>query len=369
MNNHTSITLQFIGDISLNGLFCNPQHHQAVADNMSEIAARLGSCDLRIGNFESPVWGTGGVNKLKSPRLCTTRQTAECLRPLGLDVALLANNHVYDCLEDGFANTTGFLNDIGVKWLGAGTSETDAARPLVLNCGDMSLGLLNYVGAETNPSLPDNSGVFVNWLDKDRVLQDVVNLATQVDKVLVFVHWGTVEQVRYPEVRHRRLARSAIDAGAQVFVGCHAHCLQGDEQWGSGHIFYGMGNFLFSPLLGSPGEILRSWPELSRSIGLARCKLSSRGVTDVSWLFLHQGRHDLTLQVDQRPRRAKMQRKISEVLKQSDTRLARSLRLESRFIMPFRNYVDQSGGLLGAICSIRPRHWRALSAMFRRRKT
>ena len=369
MNERDSVSLQFIGDISLNGYFCDPQHHQTVADNMSEIAAHLGLCDLRIGNFESPLWGTGGVNTLKNPRLCTTRQAAECLRPLGLDVALLANNHVYDCLEEGFANTTRFLDDSGVKWLGAGTSKADAARPLVLNCGDMSLGLLNYVGAETNPSLPDDAGVFVNWLDEDRVLRDVANLVTQVDNVLVFVHWGATEHVRYPEIGHRRLARSVIDAGARVVVGSHAHCLQGDEQWGSGHIFYGMGNFLFSPVLTNPGAIRFGWPELFRSIGLAKCELSSSGVEDVSWLFLHQERRGLTLQVDQRPRRAKTQHEISKVLKQSDARLARSLRLESKIIMPFRNYLDQSGGLLGAICSIRPRHWKALFAMLRRQKT
>lgn len=369
MDNQAKLSLQFLGDISLDGLYCDPRRHEAVADNMSEIAAVLGPCDLRIGNFESPIWGTGGVNTLKNPRLCTTRQAAECLRPLGLDVALLANNHVYDCLEDGFANTTRFLDESGTKWLGAGTSRADAARPLIVNRRGATLGLLNYVGSETNPNLPDDAGVFLNWLDEDRVLQDVKNLVGQVDRVLVFVHWGAMEHLRYPEVRHRRLARSVIDAGAQILVGGHAHCLQGDEKWGSGHIFYGMGNFLFCPLMSGRRGIQRTWPELSRSIGLARCELSSTGVDDASWLFLHQGRHELELRIDQRPRRSRMQRKISRVLERSDAGLARALKAESRFIMPFRNYLDQSGGLLGAICSVRPRHFKVLSGMLGRKKT
>jgi poly-gamma-glutamate capsule biosynthesis protein CapA/YwtB (metallophosphatase superfamily) len=286
-----------------------------------------------------------------------------------LDVALLGNNHVYDCLEEGFANTTGFLDESGIKWLGAGTSRDDAARPLVIECGNASLGLLNYVGSETNPNLPDNAGVFVNWLDEERVLRDLADLVPQVDHVLVFIHWGTVEQVRYPEVRHRRLARSVIDAGARVLVGSHAHCLQGDEKRGSGHIFYGMGNFLFCPVMSGPGRMRRDWPELSRNVGVAGCELSSAGVEDVSWAFLHQQRGALTLQVDHRPRRSKMQRKISSVLARTDARLGRALRAESRFIMPFRNYLDQSGGLLGAIRGIRPRHFKALLAMLSRTKT
>ena len=74
-------------------------------------------------------WSHNSPTSLIMARYLTT--AAECLRPLGLDVALLANNHVYDCLEEGFVNTTRFLDDSddsGIKWLGAGTSEVDADK-------------------------------------------------------------------------------------------------------------------------------------------------------------------------------------------------------------------------------------------------
>jgi len=74
-----SLGIQLFGDLSLDGLYCDPQHHAAVAENMREIANRLGPCDLRVANWESPLWGDGGVNPLRSPRLATTEAAARCV--------------------------------------------------------------------------------------------------------------------------------------------------------------------------------------------------------------------------------------------------------------------------------------------------
>ena len=74
-----------------------------------EVSADNTPFDLRIGNWESPIWGGGGVNVLKSPRVYTTEQAAECALSLKINVALLANNHAYDCLEDGFEKDNQFF--------------------------------------------------------------------------------------------------------------------------------------------------------------------------------------------------------------------------------------------------------------------
>ena len=70
------IVLQFVGDISLNGLFCDPQYQLELSKNMKKLANELGDSDSRVGNWESPLWGDGGVNMLKEPRLCTTENAA-----------------------------------------------------------------------------------------------------------------------------------------------------------------------------------------------------------------------------------------------------------------------------------------------------
>ena len=54
-------------------------------------------------------------------------------------------------------------------------------------------------------------------------------------------------------------ARAAIDAGARLVIGHHAHILQGVEFYGTGVIVYGLGNFAFE-IDGDPrSAILNVW--------------------------------------------------------------------------------------------------------------
>lgn len=361
-----SIILQFVGDISLHGLFCDPQHHRTVADNMSQVAAQLEPCDVRIGNLESPIWGTGGVNTLKNPRLTTTREAAECLLPLQLDVALLATNHVYDCLEEGFENTIGFLGDNGISWLGAGRSRDEAAQPLILIRKGMKIGLLNYCGDETHPSIPQDAGIFVNRLEETRVLDDARILASRVDVVAVFFHWGEVERVRYPSLWQRRLARRLIEAGATLVVGSHVHVLQGDEQWDHGHIFYSVGNFLFCPILASPGRPFQYSMPLVRQVGVASCTVGERRVINRRWQFFSMDQDSLVLRTDDTPGRRLAQDKISWTLACSDKGLSRTTRWENRIVGPAREFLHRSRGLFDMIRKVRLRHLVTLLDSMRR---
>ena len=54
-------------------------------------------------------------------------------------------------------------------------------------------------------------------------------------------------------------ARAAVDAGADLVVGHHAHILQGIHRYNDGVIAYGLGNFLFN--IDGPPEtaILNVW--------------------------------------------------------------------------------------------------------------
>lgn len=350
------VVLQWIGDISLNGLYCDLQQHPALTSNMAEVSRVLGECDLRVANWESPLWGDGTVNVLKKPRLSTTRQAAECMLPLELNAALLANNHAYDCLDQGFENTVRFLEDHDIRWLGAGRSAEEASKPLIFTRRGLSLGLLNFVGPETHPSLPENAGVHLNVLGTDRLLADVESLCQQVDVVLVALHWGEVEQIGYPTVEQRRIARQVVEAGAKVVACHHAHCLQGHEAWANGHILYGLGNFLFNGCYrGVPG---RPWPKACCRVGVATTVVSKQKVLRTSMNFFHQ--RDLLLRRDDTPSRFRRQSRLNRSLRLSDARLARLFSRTYFFqwavAAPLR-FLWQSGGPVGAARRLRREHF------------
>lgn len=352
----TRSTIQWIGDISLNGLYCDPMNGAALAENMAQVAKALGSCSLRIANWEAPLWGTGGVNHLKQPHICTTRQAAESVLPLGLDVALLANNHAYDCLVDGFHATLDFLDSNHIKWLGAGRSPEEAARPLEITFSGEKLALLNYVGAETNPCLPNDCPVHLNMLTEERACAEIRSLSRCVDVIAVAVHWGATELLPYPNCVQRRLARSFIEAGASVVVGHHAHCLQSHERYGDGHIFYGLGNFLFDRRYG--GETRREWPRLAREVGVATTELRGSKVTGAR--LSHFRQQGLYLHPDDSSRRRRRERKLNRALRLTDAALnrliTRELVLQWTVRAPVR-FLLESGGPLSALRRLRPAHF------------
>ena len=363
-----SLQVQLLGDISLDNLYCNPQSHNALSQNMRQIAHVLGACDIRVANWESPLWGDGCVNSLKCPRLATTRAAAEAIAPLNLDVAILANNHAFDCREAGFQATTDFLDSHGIAWIGAGQTPQAAARPLILERKPLSLGLLAYVGSETNPNVPSDARVFLNELIPSRVLADVAQLRARVDHVLVFLHWGAEEGVRYPSVEQRRIGRALADAGATLVIGSHAHHLQGDEQRNSGHIFYSLGNFLFSPRGGDEGKIGDLRDRKWRSVGVPCCTLGASGVQSVQWSFFRQCDNELLLRPDNTSRRHRAQNRLSVALRMSDACLGMRYRIDCR-LAAFAYYVYRCGGVLPAMLSLRQKQFRTAWSVLRGQAT
>jgi poly-gamma-glutamate synthesis protein (capsule biosynthesis protein) len=354
-----SVVLQFVGDISLNGSFCDPQNHVPLTKNMSELAAALGQCDVRLCNWESPLWSNGGFNLQKQPRLYTNLDTAKCILPLHIDVALLANNHVYDCLEEGFGNTRRFFENNRMSYLGAGTSEAEAQKPLLLTQNGLKLGFLNYIGLETNPCIPAGSGVFLNAIDEHRLLTDVDQLASRVHIVVLNLHWGT-EFVRYPSIRQRRLARRAVEAGAKVVACHHSHCLQGHERWKRGHIFYSLGNFLFG---GMDAWESKQWPKLCRQTAVATCVVSKKGVVRVE--LTHFFQNGCVLLKDETHSRKKKQKLLNQRLGLTEAKYKRARQREvllQRLILCPLRYIRVSGGLLK---SLRRFRWQHLTAAFK----
>lgn len=363
MPENNDLIINMVGDISLNGIFCDPQQNEILSENMLDMSNWLGPCDLRIGNLESPLWGDGRVNISKAPRVATTELAARCLLPLKIDIAILANNHVFDCLGAGFHNTVEFLTVNNIGYLGAGFSPEEAARPIVLEKKGRKIGILAYVGPETNPNIPNNYGLFLNMFDEKNALKEIEYLSDRVDFVLVFLHWGSIELIQVPHVRHRSFARRAIDSGASVVVGGHQHCLQGHESWKSGHIFYDLGNYLFAPVT-IPGKETRAWPRYARRGGVAVCRIQEGGIqyADIKCVF----QKDLLLHPDDSPKCKSRLLRLSRMLRSSDPVLKRKWKRDvfiKRFIIAPLIVIRQDG--LKSLFRLRLRHISAALKMNR----
>jgi poly-gamma-glutamate capsule biosynthesis protein CapA/YwtB (metallophosphatase superfamily) len=268
---HNTLRIQWLGDIALTERYCDPTFHDSFRANVTRVATELDPADVRIVNWEAPLLADEGSNPEKELTIHTVEEAAKTLTAIRVDVALLANNHAFDCLLSGFEKTLSFFASRGVRWVGAGRTQAECSAPLLMDVQGKQLAILNYVGPETHPWLPNRSDMCLNMLEPDRVLDEVSHWSKRSFAVLVNFHWG-MDFLSLPAPEHRSLARKAIDAGATTVVGHHPHCLQGYERRGKGLIFYSLGNFL-------AGSIY-PWPRFSEPTVSLTCAVEAHRVVD-----------------------------------------------------------------------------------------
>lgn len=243
-----NISISFLGDISLNNSY-NELYDQGI-NPFSNISEYLKNSNITVGNLECMAKGDHGENQLKKPRLKTNLKTLNYLNNIYLDLALLANNHVYDNLEDGFIKTIEFLDENNIAHIGAGLSVDESRKPYIKNIGSKKIGILNYVTHDTNPNLPYNSSLYLNWFEKKRGISDIKKYKKICDFVILYLHWGgRCEGGYYPDWDQPILSRKLIDAGADLIVGSHSHTFQPYEKYKGKYIFYSIGNFCFDDII------------------------------------------------------------------------------------------------------------------------
>jgi poly-gamma-glutamate synthesis protein (capsule biosynthesis protein) len=97
----------------------------------------------------------------------------------------------------------------------------------------------------------DTQGGLASAKEVPRLVAAVQQARATSDTVVVFLHWG-IETQNCPSVAQQQLARTLVDAGADIIVGGHAHRLQGAGRMDAAFVGYGLGNFAFYTR-GGPG--------------------------------------------------------------------------------------------------------------------
>lgn len=170
----------------------------------------------------------------------------KALTELGVDIVSLANNHILDYGKEALSDTFATLDGEGILYAGAGDSLERAKEVQLIEKNGKTFGFLAasrvipVVGWNIENGAP---GVLATY-DETQLVDAIENARDKCDILVVFVHWG-VEHQSTPEAYQRSLAQSYVDAGADLVIGAHTHCLQGIEYIDGKPVFYSLGNFIF----------------------------------------------------------------------------------------------------------------------------
>ncbi len=243
--------IALLGDVALNGLFCSDR-----AENTSRfqsISEYLKNCDLVFANLETPVIGASRTfsesKKVNKGILHYTEKEvlSHSLDLLNVSVVSLANNHIFDCGIDGVKETIACLDKMGIMHTGAGLVKKDIA-PVFMDLNGVMIGMIAYVDRSTNPLIPNDSGIFINYYSEEKILKDIKNTIKLCDKLFLSLHWGP-DYSYYPYLYQLESVKKFVDAGADVIIGHHSHTVQPHEIVGNSIAFYGLGSFCYGDFL------------------------------------------------------------------------------------------------------------------------
>ena len=235
------VTLNAVGDLMLERDIITMMDENGSAHPFAAVAGVLGDADITIANMEG-TFTERGTQATKLYTFRTPPRHAVSLAQAGIDVVALGNNHAMDYGAVGLEDTLAALEDAGVAYSGAGVNATEARKPALLEANGLRLVFLSYNGVGEATFAGASPGVAradVAW-----VRQDVASALTVADLVIVSLHDGT-EYQDAPTGAQRAFAQAAIDAGAALVLGSHAHVFQGWQSYGDGVIVWGLGNFVF----------------------------------------------------------------------------------------------------------------------------
>ena len=241
------VTLIFTGDVLFANAFQAGYDGKGIAGVIDDaLLEELNAADILMINNEFPFSDRGVQMEEKQYTFRCSPSYAGALNEMGVDVVSLANNHTLDFGKEALTDTFAALDGAGILYGGAGDTVERAEAVQVIEVNGRRYGFLAVsrviptVDWKVEYSAP---GLF-SCYDDTRLVELITEAKETCDFLAVYPHWG-VEYQAYPEAYQVRFAERWLEAGADLIVGSHTHCLQGVSYFEGKPVFYSLGNFVF----------------------------------------------------------------------------------------------------------------------------
>ena len=234
------------------------------------VRARLRQADLGFCQLEVNLTTRGERLPQARHTMRGKPEIADALVGAGLEVVSFAGNHCMDWGATGLTDTLDNLQRAGAMQVGTGR-DIDAARaPVILYRGGLRVGFLsvnsilpqNYWAEENRagcapmrahtvyeqiehdqPGTPARIHTFPHSEDLAALEDSIRALRPQVDLLILSHHAGIHFVPAVVPDYQRTVAHAAIDAGADMVLGSHAHILKGLEFHRGKPIIHSLANF------------------------------------------------------------------------------------------------------------------------------
>ena len=249
------IKLAFAGDILLDDeyamMFRYRRRGSDINDTFSAtLLERMRNADVFMLNNEFPFSTRGTPTEGKTFTFRANPSNIEMYAQIGVDLVSLANNHAYDYGEQALLDTFSTLEGAGIPYVGAGRNIEEAKKPVYLIANGMKIAVVSATQIERN-AVPDtkeatmtNAGV-LRCMDPTALLEVIAQAKANSDFVILYIHWGTESQETTDWLQDKQ-APIYAEAGVDLIIGDHPHCLQKIDCISGVPVVFSLGNYWFN---------------------------------------------------------------------------------------------------------------------------
>lgn len=261
-----SIKLIAIGDVQ--------SHRKDPKSLFGLVKDHFRGADLTICQLEATLSNKGAVRTdVRNPVHRVPPENVDALLSAGINIVSFAGNNNLDYGLEAFFDTIELLKRNNIMVVGAGKNLSEARSPVYLTAKDTTIAFVNFCSllrdgyAATSsrggisplrvytfyepleniyeqPGSPSRTITMMDHNDLKEALDSIKKAKEQSDIVVASFHWG-VHFTHDLAIYQPDLAYAAIEAGADIVLGTHPHCLQAIDVYKGKYIFYSLGNFAF----------------------------------------------------------------------------------------------------------------------------
>lgn len=249
------VRILFAGDVLLDDNYAMMSSFHNRGGNIEEafsqdLIDRMRSADIFMLNNEFTYTNRGMATPGKKFTFRANPDNVNFLKEIGTDIVSVANNHIYDFGEVSLLDTLDTLENADIDYVGAGRNLDDAMTPVYYIADGFKIAFISATQIERT-SVPDTkeataqSAGVLRCMDTANLLNVIGEAKANSDFVILYIHWGTESQAEIDWLQKEQ-APVYAQAGVDLIIGDHPHCLQKIENVSGVPTIFSMGNYWFN---------------------------------------------------------------------------------------------------------------------------
>ncbi len=195
------------------------------------IKAYFNKYDLMVANVEVAFGGTDAGAYRGYPGFNCPDSLIDAVKYAGIDVALYANNHIYDQGHNAFLRSMRVMSDKGLVFTGVRQSTADK-RWIIKDVNGIKVGIINYTYGSNSP-IKSEDAPLINTFSASNLgaFYSETKIAFEemksagADVTMIYIHWG--EEYKFkPNSTQTAISKKLCETGYDVLVGGHPHVIQ-----------------------------------------------------------------------------------------------------------------------------------------------